>query len=266
MEEVPKPGTTLSLRKHNLMAKSAAMRMVTRIPNHVARFLAKSTVRVIGQSGVNAALTAEAAAVRENTGSPCRHSTEVLNAPSSTSMLNMNHATLIHAPSIAKELGVHGVTAHKSALTAATMAQQAPVRGSTPCPSSPSTVGSNALIQMARSSRRLATRSAAQRIAKDPGVNSVSAPHHVEMVLQSASMLSHTVLPTVVRNAQYATRPATPRHARAEALAPSIVPDHSQNGRSAMLSAAVVRKGLSSFTTAKPNMVVRNASTVSLKW
>lgn len=107
-------------------------------------------------------------------------------------------------------------------------------------------------------------RIAAQRIAKDHGQSSLNAPPRVEMVSQSASIMSHTPKPTVANHVAAVTGQVTPRSAITQSLALWIALVTFHLGRNAATSVVVASSQLGSSRCSWPRMEGRNVSMDSL--
>lgn len=150
---------------------------------------------------------------------------------------------------LAKDRGASGASAIKSAPTAAMTGHMARASAHSRSPNLPCMVGQSVPTRMARLRTRLATKIAAQRIVKDHGQSSASAPPRAETVSQSASIVSPTRPPMVAKHAPTVTQRVTPRPATTQPPVVRIALVTSLHGRHALRGVVVVSRQPGSSST-----------------
>jgi hypothetical protein len=262
--EAQKQESTSSLSKHSLEAKNAATSMVTQARWIVVIVHAKFLASVSSASGPIAAQHVVVAPSLEPSKSLNQPSMVVPTAPTMLATLRLRNVEWTHAPWIVKDRGALGPNAVNSALTARAMVPLVPSLASSPSQSRPHMVANNACSLTTRLKRRSAMTSAAQWIASDHGLNSLSALPRVEMELRSAPITSPNLHFMEVQNAHAVTCqatlwPAMKVHALSIALACG------QPGRIAPRSAMVVRRHPGSWWAHRLRTEAMNANMLHMQ-
>merc|ERR1719329_2051041 len=223
-EEAPRPRPSLSLVRHSSEAKNATTHTCTRSPSLVVNALAQSIAKDAGQNGVLVVPRAEAAASHVSSKSMCSLSMVARSATTNMRRLRTGHAQRCAALLTVKENGANLTNALKSARIAVLTVQLAHKSRPSMSLLRPSAMVHNAHTSMGKFESRLATSTAALRIAKDLGASSASAPPLVETESTRSSSQSPIKLPSVARSVSLRMAAASLRLALAHPLAQLTAP------------------------------------------